>query len=49
LGAITAQDVISIEIRESLNPKKVKVDGSRKRKMPVMKEKKKMTKGTFTG
>jgi hypothetical protein len=32
LGVITAQDVISLEIREPLKPKKVKVDGSRKRK-----------------
>jgi transposase len=38
---ITAQDAISVEVRESK-----KVDGSKKRKKPVVK---KMTKGTVTG
>ncbi|KAG1147317.1 hypothetical protein G6F37_011805 [Rhizopus arrhizus] len=46
LGAITAQDVISVEIRKPLKFKKVKVDGSRKRKKSVAK---KMPKGTVTG
>lgn len=46
LGAITAQDFISVEISAPLKLKKVKVDGSRKRKKPLVK---KMTKGTVTG
>ncbi|KAI9247885.1 hypothetical protein EDC94DRAFT_652847 [Helicostylum pulchrum] len=46
LGAITAHDVISIESREPLKPKKVKVDGSRKRKNPLAKASRK---GTVTG
>ncbi|GAA5811717.1 hypothetical protein MFLAVUS_005158 [Mucor flavus] len=46
LGAITAHDVISIESREPLKPKKVKVDGSRKRKKPLSKASRK---GTVTG
>ncbi|KAG0929919.1 hypothetical protein G6F57_012241 [Rhizopus arrhizus] len=46
VGAITAQDVISVEIREPLKSKKVKVDGSRKRKKSVAK---KMSKETVTG
>ncbi|KAG1203139.1 hypothetical protein G6F70_001627 [Rhizopus microsporus] len=46
LGAITAHDVISIQIREPLKPKRVKVDGSQKRKKPVAKPSRK---GTVTG
>lgn len=46
LGAITAHDVISIQIREPLKPKRVKVDGSQKRKKPVAKP---LRKGTVTG
>lgn len=46
LGVITANDIIAIEIRELLKPKKVKIDGGRKRKKPVAKKK---LKGTVTG
>lgn len=46
LEAITAHDVISIEIREPLKPKKIKVDGSRKRRKLVEKS---LPKGTATG
>ncbi|KAG1455878.1 hypothetical protein G6F46_004385 [Rhizopus delemar] len=41
-----AFDVISVEIREPLKPKKIKVDGGRQRKKPVVKKK---AKGTVTG
>lgn len=46
LGAITAHDVTSIEIREPLKPKTVKVNGGRKRKKPLGKP---LRKGTGTG
>lgn len=46
LGAISANDVITIEIREPMRPKKVKVDGRKKRKKPAAKN---MPKGTVTG
>lgn len=46
LGAITAKDVIALEIREPLKPKKIKIAGGRKRKAPAGK---KTTKGTVTG
>lgn len=46
LEAITAHDVISIEIREPLKPKKIKFDGSRKRKKLLVKT---LPKGTVTG
>lgn len=46
LGAITANHIIAIEIREPLKPKKVKIDGGRKRKKPAAKKK---PKGTVTG
>lgn len=46
LEAITAHDVISIEIREPLKPKKIKFDGSRKRKKLLVKT---LPKSTVTG
>ncbi|KAG1441279.1 hypothetical protein G6F56_011556 [Rhizopus delemar] len=46
LGAISARDVISIEIRVPLKPKRLKVDGAKKRKKtPATKQ----SKGTVTG
>lgn len=38
LGAITANDIIAIEIREPPKPKKAKIDGGRKRKKPAAKK-----------
>lgn len=46
LGALTAKDVINLEIREPLKPKKIKIAGGQKRKSPVGK---KMPKRTVTG
>lgn len=48
LGAISATDVVNIEIRlPNVKPKKIKVDGSRKKKQPQ--PKKAVLKGTVTG
>ncbi|KAG0184917.1 hypothetical protein DFQ28_010231 [Apophysomyces sp. BC1034] len=48
LGAISAMGVVNIEIRlPNLKPKRIKVDGSRKRKQPQ--PKKPASKGTVTG
>ncbi|KAI7902264.1 uncharacterized protein BX663DRAFT_570910 [Cokeromyces recurvatus] len=44
MRVITATDIISVEIWESLKPKRVKVDGNRKRKKPLAKKKKKKKK-----
>lgn len=38
LGAISANDVLTIEIREPMRPKKVKVDVRKKRKKPAAKK-----------
>ncbi|CAO3664956.1 unnamed protein product [Rhizopus stolonifer] len=46
LGAITAKNIIALEIREPLKPKKIRIAGGRKRKSLVGK---KMPKGTVTG
>ncbi|KAL9538562.1 hypothetical protein MBANPS3_010839 [Mucor bainieri] len=48
LGAISAMGVVNIEVRLSnLKPKRIKADGSRKRKQPQ--PKKPASKGTITG
>ncbi|CEP10862.1 hypothetical protein [Parasitella parasitica] len=48
VGAISAMGVVNIEIRlPNMKPKKIKVDGARKRKQPQ--PKKAVSKGTVTG
>lgn len=48
LGAISAMGVVNIEIRlPNVKPKRIKVDGARKRKQPQLK--KALSKGTVTG
>ena len=48
LGVISAMGVVNIEIRlPNMKPKRIKVDGARKRKQPL--PKKALSKGTVTG
>ncbi|KAI9267290.1 hypothetical protein EDC94DRAFT_495331, partial [Helicostylum pulchrum] len=46
LGAVSASGVVNLEVRVPIAPKRVKVDGARKRKKEGTKE---MSKGTVTG
>ncbi|GAA5809157.1 hypothetical protein MFLAVUS_002562 [Mucor flavus] len=46
LGAVSASGVVNLEVRVPIAPKRIKVDGARKRKKA---ETKKIPKGTVTG